>query len=748
MAASFPTSSFIRIVSISAINVKPKAIASRRPFNLIRKLSSASKYSLSPTPTSAAAAGATAAALSPHFSDLPLDRAAHLRKNISALEQLLDDSRASTIAFYDRKALVAPLLKNKTLEEMVVAPGGVCTLSDVSNIATHAAVPSTFVLDFDGLGAEAPDGGPPAWIPLTWHPRNSDLLESVDHTIGFIFLGLCHSSGAPVFACRLLELTPKLVELLEQQESNRADNSSGASPPVPSGASLVDVRSQGQKMTSNDAAIYALASGLLSWHSNTQFCSKTGSKMDPDSAGHARRPAQLKKISNTVTPTPTADGGSAAAISSDSTKPLSANDKQQRRPRAVYPRIDPAVIVAVTYGNWLLLGRKKSWDPCRYSLLAGFSEVGETLEDAVVREVSEESGVVVDKSTIVYHSSQPWPFPQSLMIGFLGEARHLGRGRGVAKSENESNAGKIIMNNTNTLVESRGFLSGLDIFTLGSPARNAALDVGLKSEEIDAYATPAVVVDQHEIEDARWFHREWLLEHLLNTEKNEEEHHGKEVVSVGETNLGGANEVNQPKFRIPGKYALANRLISDWILGFAYPRCGENSSGGEYSTRVTKEGKKESPPSSSSSWSGYSLPDVQIDQGVFKYILLRASSSTGSPSKLLVRGDCRAAYHNHILTTCIAEAAKIDPGIVITVLGGGRMEHYYSHPRAATMEGGDVDENFHHRGGSGKGNGVGGGVVTVYGYSAAFGPAPHEMTAAVLKKWDPFLDVSVSYEGY
>jgi NAD+ diphosphatase len=85
-----------------------------------------------------------------------------------------------------------------------------------------------------------------------------------------------------------------------------------------------------------------------------------------------------------------------------------------------YPRTDPAVIVAVTDGERLLLGRQASWPPRRYSTLAGFVEPGETLEQTVVREVMEESGVRVLRSR--YLASQPWPFPSSLMLGFIAEA--------------------------------------------------------------------------------------------------------------------------------------------------------------------------------------------------------------------------------------------------------------------------------------------------------------------------------------
>ena len=85
-----------------------------------------------------------------------------------------------------------------------------------------------------------------------------------------------------------------------------------------------------------------------------------------------------------------------------------------------YPRTDPAVIVAITDGERLLLGRQASWPPRRYSTLAGFVEPGETLEQAVAREVMEEAGVRIRSAR--YLASQPWPFPSSLMLGFIAEA--------------------------------------------------------------------------------------------------------------------------------------------------------------------------------------------------------------------------------------------------------------------------------------------------------------------------------------
>lgn len=81
-----------------------------------------------------------------------------------------------------------------------------------------------------------------------------------------------------------------------------------------------------------------------------------------------------------------------------------------------FPRIDPAVIVAVGDDQRILLGRQASWDAGRFSVLAGFVEPGESLEEAAAREVREETGVEI--AMLKYHGSQPWPFPASLMIGF------------------------------------------------------------------------------------------------------------------------------------------------------------------------------------------------------------------------------------------------------------------------------------------------------------------------------------------
>ena len=122
--------------------------------------------------------------------------------------------------------------------------------------------------------------------------------------------------------------------------------------------------------------------------------------------------------------------------------------------RRQFPRTDPAVIMVVTRGEpgspdeALLLGRQAVWPQGRYSTLAGFVEPGETLEDAVRREVAEETGVEVDE--VHYFGNQPWPLPASLMLGFLGAGastddpgrRRRDRGRPVVHPRADAGRGR------------------------------------------------------------------------------------------------------------------------------------------------------------------------------------------------------------------------------------------------------------------------------------------------------------------
>ncbi|HTX25049.1 MAG TPA: NAD(+) diphosphatase [Steroidobacteraceae bacterium] len=149
---------------------------------------------------------------------------------------------------------------------------------------------------------------------------------------------------------------------------------------LPAGTSFEELRPLSNRLPRDEAALLAYARAVSIWRGRHRFCGVCGWRTRSERAGHVMR------CSN----------------------PHCAHE--------FFPRIDPAIIVLVSDGERALLGRQPSWPPGRYSTIAGFVEPGESLEDAVAREVREETGVRV--SRVDYHSSQPWPFPSSLMLGF------------------------------------------------------------------------------------------------------------------------------------------------------------------------------------------------------------------------------------------------------------------------------------------------------------------------------------------
>ncbi|WP_426687345.1 NAD(+) diphosphatase [Rhodanobacter ginsengiterrae] len=160
-------------------------------------------------------------------------------------------------------------------------------------------------------------------------------------------------------------------------------------------ARRASLRSAGLQLAADEAGLFAYAKGLSHWQRETRFCSHCGAPLLLVAAGHR---AQC-------------------------TNPECA--------RLHFPRTDAAVIMLVEHEGACLLGRQAGWPPGRYSTLAGFIEPGEALEDAVRREVAEEAGVIVDE--VRYHSSQPWPMPASLMVGFIATARS----RQIARRDHE-----------------------------------------------------------------------------------------------------------------------------------------------------------------------------------------------------------------------------------------------------------------------------------------------------------------------
>lgn len=148
---------------------------------------------------------------------------------------------------------------------------------------------------------------------------------------------------------------------------------------------LLELRQAASQWPAPMAARFAYARGMLHWQQRTRFCTACGQALVLERAGFVARCSQCRAEH--------------------------------------YPRVDPAVIVAVEYDGQLLLGRQASWEPGRHSLIAGFVEPGETLEQAVVREVHEETRIHVLPASCRYQGGQPWPFPGSLMLGFAATAR-------------------------------------------------------------------------------------------------------------------------------------------------------------------------------------------------------------------------------------------------------------------------------------------------------------------------------------
>jgi NAD+ diphosphatase len=150
------------------------------------------------------------------------------------------------------------------------------------------------------------------------------------------------------------------------------------------GAEVLGLREVAAMAATADAGLLAHAVGLLNWHRRHRFCANCGAPSEPGEAGYVRSCPRCGAVH--------------------------------------HPRTDPVVITLVHDRDRVLLGRQATWPAGRYSALAGFVEPGESLEEAVVREIDEEAGVRV--RDVRYRSSQPWPFPTSLMLGF--EAAYAG----------------------------------------------------------------------------------------------------------------------------------------------------------------------------------------------------------------------------------------------------------------------------------------------------------------------------------
>jgi NAD+ diphosphatase len=195
-------------------------------------------------------------------------------------------------------------------------------------------------------------------------------LAALPPSVEPIFLGL-GTGNQPAFAANLIEpkTATEALSLLGLQESH---------------ARFIHLREFRGILTPEDQQLLLYVRALVNWHAGQRFCSRCGSPTLPEEAGHVM----------------------SCTNSECATKH--------------FPRSDPATIMLVQHGYRCLLGRQPSWPEGLFSTLAGFVEAGESVEEAVLREVKEEAGIEI--TNLRYFGSQPWPFPQSLMLGYFADA--------------------------------------------------------------------------------------------------------------------------------------------------------------------------------------------------------------------------------------------------------------------------------------------------------------------------------------
>ncbi|MDT7949979.1 MAG: NAD(+) diphosphatase [Acetobacteraceae bacterium] len=229
----------------------------------------------------------------------------------------------------------------------------------------------------DAAWVEARLADPESLFVIVW--RSKTLITAADSPAG-VFL-----TGAEALKSRVAGGPWAFLGLRDGRAVFAVDISDAEDPAllVPGGETrFEDLRALAGRLPAADASIFAHARALMYWRSRHRFCGVCGGQCEPRSAGHALVCTQCGAQH--------------------------------------FPRTDSAVIMLVHRGDRALLGHSQRFpNSTMYSTLAGFLEPGESLEEAVAREVLEEVGVKV--GVVQYHSSQPWPFPSNIMLGFYAE---------------------------------------------------------------------------------------------------------------------------------------------------------------------------------------------------------------------------------------------------------------------------------------------------------------------------------------
>ncbi|MBO0831988.1 MAG: NAD(+) diphosphatase [Actinobacteria bacterium] len=220
-----------------------------------------------------------------------------------------------------------------------------------------------------------------AWLTQAWaDPRTRVVVAEQGRALCEI-----DEDGARLLLAAPDEAPAGVRFLLGVDEQSRCYFGVAGSLPEPPADSVraMPLREAGPLLSDRDAGLMTEAVALANWHETFTHCPRCGTPTDPMAAGHARK------------------------------CPADASEH--------FPRVDPAMIVLVTDpDDRALLARNAMWPERRVSILAGFVEAGESAEMAVAREVQEETGITVD--AVTYLGSQPWPMPQSLMLGFRAVA--------------------------------------------------------------------------------------------------------------------------------------------------------------------------------------------------------------------------------------------------------------------------------------------------------------------------------------
>ncbi|KAI4227909.1 MAG: hypothetical protein L6R36_002059 [Xanthoria steineri] len=309
-----------------------------------------------------------------YFSGSPLNRVSFLRTDHSFLSAALKHPTTSFLVFND----LNPLAKDPSGLEYI-------SYADVQPLIgedPYSKSEEQLVLEYNSTVTI------PQLLFLGLDERNQQGLTFNIYT------------GSPFFA---LDVTPKgtiksQAESLVQSLQSR-------------GLTFLEGRIQAA-LPAQEAAIYAQARALLDWNARNPFCAQCGQPTMSINGGMKRTcpPKDMASLAGAI-------GGTVGAV------PMERPDCATRKgiSNVCFPRTDPTVIMAVVSsdGRKVLIGRQKRWPPYWYSTLAGFVEPAESVEEAVRREVWEESGVKLGR--VVIHSTQPWPYPANLMIGAVAQ---------------------------------------------------------------------------------------------------------------------------------------------------------------------------------------------------------------------------------------------------------------------------------------------------------------------------------------